>query len=150
MKGLNIQIDDYQLGFQNAMVAFQRQLSLINRDVIISKPQENVNEDEASTSEPKEDQEQFQINPRSGKGKNIIVNKTEITKGKLPNKQVVNKQQQKDKVPTREPPERILENRREILPAEIATRPFSFESEVAKMNLSLPFNEICRNSEYRE
>ena len=27
---------------------------------------------------------------------------------------------------------------------------FSFESEVAKMKLSLPFNEICRNSEYRK
>ena len=43
LKGLNVQIDDYQLGFQNAMVAFQRQLSLRNRDAIISKPQENVN-----------------------------------------------------------------------------------------------------------
>ena len=42
-KGLNIQTYDYQLGFQNAMVAFQRKLSLRNRDVIISKPQENVN-----------------------------------------------------------------------------------------------------------
>ena len=82
------------------MVSFQRKLSLRNRDVIISKPQENVNEDEASTSEPKEDQEQFQINPRSGKGKNIIVNKLEITKGKLPDKHVVNKEQQKNKVPT--------------------------------------------------
>ena len=82
------------------MVAFQRQLSLGNMDVIISKPQENVDQNEASTSEPEEDQEQFQINPRSGKGKNIIVNKPEITKGKLPEKHVVNKEQQKNKVPT--------------------------------------------------
>ena len=66
------------------MVSFQRQLSLRNRDFIISKPQENVNEDEASTSKPKENEEQFQINPRSGKGKNIIVNQPEIFKGKLP------------------------------------------------------------------
>ena len=57
MKGLNIQTDDYQLGSQNSMVAFQRQLSLGNMDVIISKPQENVDQNEASTSEPEEDQE---------------------------------------------------------------------------------------------
>ena len=37
-----------------------------------------------------------------------------------------------------------------MVPIETTTRPFSFESEVAKMKLSLPFNEICRNSEYRE
>ena len=109
-----------------------------------------MNEDEASTSEPKEDQEQFQINPRLGKGKNIIVNKPEISKGKLPDKHVVNKEQQKNKVPTQEPPERILENRREMIPIETTTRPFSFESEVAKMKLSLLFNEICRNSKYKE
>ena len=85
-----------------------------------------------------------------GKGKNIIVNKPEISKGKLPNKHVVNKEQQKNKVPTQEPPKRILENRREMVPAETVTRPFNFESEVTKMKLSLPFNEICRNSEYME
>ena len=85
-----------------------------------------------------------------GKGKNIIVNKPEIIKGKLPDKHVVNKEQQKNKVLTQEPLERILENRREMVPTEIVTRPFSFESEVAKMKLSLPFNEICRNSKYRE
>lgn len=75
-----------------------------NTDVIISKPQENVNEDKASTSTPKEDQEQIQVNPRSGKGKNIIVNKSEITKEKLPDKHVVNKEQEKDNIPTQEPP----------------------------------------------
>ena len=100
MKGLNIQRDDYQLGFQNAMIAFQRQLSLRNRDVVISKPQENVNQNEASTSRLEENQEQFQTNFRSGKGKNIIVNQPEISKGKLLDKHVVNEEQQKNKVPT--------------------------------------------------
>ena len=37
-----------------------------------------------------------------------------------------------------------------MVPIETTIRPFSFESEVAKMKVSLPFNEICRNSEYRE
>ena len=85
-----------------------------------------------------------------GKGKWIIVNKPEITKEKLPDKHVVNKEQKKEKIPPQEPPEKILDNRREIVLAETIVRPFSFESEVAKMNLLLPFNEICRNSEYRE
>lgn len=131
------------------MVAFQRQLNLRNRDVIISKPQNNVNEDKASTSQPKEDQEQIQVNPRSGKRKGVIVNKSEITKEKLPDKHVVNKEQNKDKIPPQEPLEKILDIRKEIIPTEIEIRPFSFESEVAKMKLSLPFNEICRNFEYR-
>jgi len=114
VKGLNIQTNDYQLGFQNAMVAFQRQLSLRNRDVIISKPQENENQTKASTSMLEGNKEQFQINPRSGKGKNIIVNQPKIYKEKLPDKHVVNKEQQKNKVLTQEPPKRILESRREM------------------------------------
>ena len=132
------------------MVAFQRKLNLRNRDVIISKPQKNVNEDKASTSDPKEDQEKFQVNPRSGKGKGIIVNQSEITKEKLPDKHAVNEEQNKNAIPRQEPPEKIPENRREIVPTETTVRPFSFESEVAKMKLSLPFNEICRNSKYGE
>ena len=71
-----MQTNDYQLGFENAMVAFQRKLKLRNRDVIISKPQKNVNYDKASTSDPKEDQEKMHVNPRSGKGKGIIANKS--------------------------------------------------------------------------
>ena len=121
-----------------------------NWDVIISKPQKNVNENKASTSEPKEDQEQIQFNPRMGKGKNIVVNKSKTIKEKLPDKHVVNKEQNKDKIPPQEPPEKILENRKEIVPAETTIRPFSFELDVAKMKLSLPFNEIYRNSKYRE
>ena len=27
--------------------------------------------------------------------------------------------------------------------------PFSFETEISKLKVSLPFNEICRNNEYR-
>ena len=74
------------------MVAFQRKLTLRNRDVIISKPQKNANENKSSTSDPKEDLEQIQANPRSGKGKEIIVNKPEITKEKVTDKHVVNKE----------------------------------------------------------
>ena len=37
-----------------------------------------------------------------------------------------------------------------MVSSERAIWPFSFESEVAKIKVSLPFIEICRNSEYRE
>jgi hypothetical protein len=85
-----------------------------------------------------------------GKGKGIIVNKPENTKEKLLDKHVANKEQKEEKIPPQEPPEKILDNRKEIVLVETTIRPFNFESEVAKMKLSLPFNEICRNSEYRK
>jgi hypothetical protein len=132
------------------MVAFQRQLNLRNRDVIISKPQKKANEDKASTSDPNEDLEQIQANPRSGKGKEIIANKPVVTKKTMLDKPVVNKEQKNEKIPPQELPEKTLDNRKEIVFAEATVIPFNFKSEVAKMKLSLPFNEICRNSEYRK
>ena len=97
------------------MVAFQRQLNLRNRDVIISKPQKKSNEDKASTNDPNQDLEQIQANPRSGKGKGIIVNKPETTKETVPDKHVVNKEQRKEKIPPQGPPKKTLDNRKEIV-----------------------------------
>ena len=50
LQGDNVETYDYQQGYQNAMIAFQRQLNLRNRDVIISNPQKKVIENKASTS----------------------------------------------------------------------------------------------------
>ena len=75
------------------MIAFQRQLNLRNRDVIISKPQKKANEDKASTSDPNEDLEEIQTNPRSGKGKGIVVNKPVLTKETISDMPIVNKEQ---------------------------------------------------------
>ena len=104
----------------------------------------------ASTSDSNEDLEVIQVNPRSGKGKEIIVNKPVVTKEIMLDKPVVNKEQKKEKTPPQELPVKPLENRKEIVLAKATTRPFSFESEVEKMKMSLPFNEICRNTEYRK
>lgn len=81
------------------MIAFQRQLNLRNRDVIISRPQNKTNEDKASTSDSNEDLEEIQVNPRSGKGKEILVNKQVVTKETMLDKPIVNKDQNKDKTP---------------------------------------------------
>ena len=132
------------------MIALQREISLRNRDIIISKPQEEKDKIETSTSTPAGNQEQIQANPRTGKGKGIIVNSPEKIKQGSPDKQAVNKEQHQNKSPPQEPHNKIVEGRKEVVPLEVAIRPFSFESEVAKMKISLPFNEICRNSEYRE
>ena len=82
------------MGYQSGMVALQRELSLRNRDIIISKPQEKEDKIEAPTSIPERNQEQIQANPRTGKGKGIVVNSPERIKQKSPDKQVVNKEQQ--------------------------------------------------------
>ena len=42
-----------------------------------------------------------------------------------------------------------MDNKGELTIVEASVRPFSFESKVAKIKLSLPFNELCRNPEYK-
>ena len=42
-----------------------------------------------------------------------------------------------------------MENKKDMVLAERIDRPFSFKFEVAKIKISFPFNEICRNAEYR-
>ena len=91
---MKVSTDDYQLGYQSGIVSLQRELSLRNRDIIISKPQEKEDKEEASTSTPERNQEQIQANPRIGKGKSIVVNSPERIKQKLPDIQVISKEQQ--------------------------------------------------------
>ena len=109
------------------MVSLQRELSLRNRDIIISKPQEEKDKIQTSTSTPARNQEQIQANPRTGKGKGIIVNSPEKIKQRSLDKQAVNKEQQQNKSPPQEPPNKIIESRKEAVPLEVAIRPFSFE-----------------------
>ena len=42
-----------------------------------------------------------------------------------------------------------MENKKDMVLAERIDKPFSFKTEVAKIKISLPFDEICRNTEYR-
>ena len=76
------------------MLAFQRQLNLRNRDVIITNPQNKTNED----------LEVIQVNPRSRKGKEIVVNKPIVSKETVVDKLVVKKEHKKEKSPPRELP----------------------------------------------
>ena len=41
-----------------------------------------------------------------------------------------------------------MENKRDMVLIESVERHFNFKSEVAKIKISLPFDEICRNEEY--
>jgi hypothetical protein len=41
-----------------------------------------------------------------------------------------------------------VENRRDVILADKTITPFSFESEISKLKVSLPFNEIFINDEY--
>ena len=42
-----------------------------------------------------------------------------------------------------------VENRKDVVITNKTTIPFSFEIEISNLKVSLPFNEICRNNEYR-
>ena len=81
------------------MIAFQRQLNLRNRDVIISNPQRKTNEDMVSTSDSNKDPKVIQVNPRSRKGIEIIVKKLVVAKETIVDKLVFNKEQRKKRVP---------------------------------------------------
>ena len=62
---------------------------------------------------------------------------------------VVNKEQNKESVCPQELPKKSVENKKDMVVAERIERPFSFKCKVAKIKISLPFDEICRNVEYR-
>ena len=119
------------------MITFQRQLKLRNKDVIISNPQKKVVENKASTSGTNKSTNNTEVNFDSWKGKEVV------------NKPVVNKEQSKESFPPQELPKKYVENKKDMVLVERIARPFSFESEVAKIKISLPFNDICGNTEYR-
>ena len=50
-----------------------------------------------------------------------------------------------------EPPNKVLEIRKETIIKEVekTSSSFNFESEMAKIKISVPFNELIKNSEYR-
>lgn len=127
------------------MIAFQRQLNLRNRDIIIYDPQKKVNQEKDSTSVPNKEAEVIPVVPRSGKGKEVIITKPVANKDVIINKPNVNKDQAKQKIPPQELPVKSVDNKRELTIVEARVRPFSFESEVTKIKMSLPFNELCRN-----
>ena len=138
MQGKDLGSDEYQQEFQNALMAMQRELNLRNRNVVINAPQKKLVEDHPSGSGTGAQKENKGLNIIQGKGKEII-NKENITKGQI-----------KEKIPPQEPPIKIVEEKKDVIIAEKIDKSFSFESEMAKIKISLPFNEICKNKEYKD
>ena len=131
------------------MIAFQRQLNLRNIDVIISEPQKKVNQEKSSTSVQNKEADIIPVVPRSGKGKEVFITEPMANKDIIITKTIDKKDQSKQKIPPQELPEKSMDKKGEVTVVEPPVRPFNFESEIAKIKLSLPFNELCRNPEYK-
>ena len=143
--------DEYQRGYQNTMGDFQRQMDLRNKAIQISNlPTKNI-ADQASTS----------------KSHNTTTDKEKDDKKKSQN-EVVRKQNPKEKVSeellqkealNKDVPERNdsfgdagkkhFGNKKELALLEKFSPSTSFEIEIAKVKIYLPFSEILKNSEYR-
>ena len=121
------------------MLTFQRQLNLRNRDTIISKPQKKDDINRDSTSGVDKTTKDRKDNEKSRNVKQTNVNKL-----------VAKKEPRKEKFSPQELPEQTVEKKKDLVLADIDNIPFSFESTVAKINMYLPFTEICRNTEYRD
>ena len=116
--------DDYQKGYQNAMVDVQRQLGLRNKDVQITNPiKKNINQHSISNTDK------------------TIVDKDNTDKERL--------EAQKGKKPLGEIVAKVPEIRKETVILRENLSSFNMENEISKIEISLPFNEILRNSKYK-
>ena len=58
-----------------------------------------------------------------------------------------NQNKAKDKSLIQDSPMKNIENKKEVIIVYKTIIPFSFETKISKIKISLPFNEICRNNE---
>ena len=106
------------------MVEVQRQLGLRNRDVPITNPiKKNINQHSTSNNDK-----------TSVEKDNADKEYLEVQKGKRPLGEIVTK---------------VPDVRKEIVILKENLTSFNLENEISKIKISLPFNEILRNSEYR-
>jgi hypothetical protein len=120
---LSMETKEYKKGYQNAIMQFQKQYNLRNKKVPANPPKGNP------TREP-------QVNlPSSSQPKKDSSAKDALEKGK-----------QKE-----EPPKKVPETKRDAVIKEVekTQSPFNFESEMEKIKIYVPFNELIRNGEYR-
>ena len=108
-----------------------------------------MNQEKVSTNVLNKEAEVIPVVLRLGKGKEVIITKPVANKNVIISKPTDNKDQPKQKNPPQELPMKSVDNKRELTVVEAPVKPFSFESEVAKIKMSLPFNELCRNPEYK-
>ena len=108
-----------------------------------------MNQEKTSTSVLNKEAEVIPVVPRSGKGKEVIITELVANEDVIISKPTDNKDQPKQKIPPQELPVKFVDNKRDLTAVDAPVIPFSFESEVAKIKMSLPFNELCRNPKYK-
>jgi hypothetical protein len=125
---LSVEREDYQTGLQNAIMQFQRQYNLRNQKVPANPPKGNP----PKGNPTKEAQNNI---PSSSQPKKDSAAKDVVDKGKQ-------KEESQKKVP---------ETRKETVTKEVekTSSSFNFESEMAKIKIYVPFNELIKNNEYR-
>jgi hypothetical protein len=115
---------EFRKGYQNAIMQFQKKYNLRSKEAPTEPQQTNPIRkppaDTPSTSRPKPDN---------------------------PTKDATEKAKSKE-----EAPRKALETSREACGKEVekVCPPFNFEHEMAKIKISVPFNELIRKGEYRE
>jgi hypothetical protein len=127
---LSVEREYYQTGLQNAIMQFQRQYNLRNQKVPSNPPKGNP----PKGNPTKEAQSNIPSSSQPKKEKDSAA------------KDVVDKGKQKE-----EPQKKILEARKETVTKEVekTSSSFNFESEMAKIKIYVPFNELIKNNEYR-
>jgi hypothetical protein len=120
---LFVEREDYQTGLQNAIMQFQRQYNLQNQKGLSKPPKGNPT---------KEGQNNI---PSSSQPKKDSATKDVVDNGKW-------KEESQKKVP---------ETRKETITKEVekTSSSFNFESEMAKIKIYVPFNDLIKNNEYR-
>jgi hypothetical protein len=121
---LSWEMEEFRKGYHNAIMQFQKKYNLRSRKASTEPQQTNpIREplaDTPSTSRPKKDN---------------------------PTKDATEKGKSKEEVPRKAP-----ETSREtgVKEVEKVSPPFNFENEMAKIKISIPFNELIKKGEYRD
>jgi hypothetical protein len=119
---LSMETKDFKKGYQNAIMQLQKQYNLRSKKVPTNPPKGNptrkIRINTPSSSQPMKDSS---------------------------TKDAMEKEKSKE-----EPPKKILEAIKEevIKEVEKTPSPFNFESEMDKIKISVPFNELIKNGEY--
>jgi hypothetical protein len=138
---VSVEREDYETGLKNAIMQFQRKYNLRNQKIPPNPPKGNppkgnptieAQSNIPSSSQPKKDSSTKYSTAKDSTVKNYAA------------KDIVEKGKQKEE------PQKQLLTRKEISSKEVEKTPssFDFESEMAKIKISVPFNELIKNNEY--
>jgi hypothetical protein len=119
---LSVETEYYQKGLHNVIMQFQKQYNLQSKKVPANPPKGNPTKESQNNT------------PSPSQPKKDSVGKDVVEKGKK----------------KEEPPKKVLEVRKETVTKEVEKplSSFSFESEMDKIKIYVPFNEKIKNNEY--